>query len=230
MKHLSLFFLSLLIFLSGCGKKNKTDASVADAPVHEQLLALLETSARKRCDLAEARVSVLRFRSEVATELQTRRVALEKLVNELSALRGAYKEAQAVKATRITVAEVAYSEPNFRLLVGQKIRDRKNIEARLARYEAQGATYDDNMQKISLTINELNSREEEAKENINDLLRGRQIAGIKTLLASMGSIDVAAVTSAVKELDKPNEIIADAEKAVFKETPQSAAEVADFLQ
>jgi hypothetical protein len=220
---------ALLFLFSGCKKKPETAA--ADLPVHEQLMSLLQTSARKRCELSEARVNINQVNIEFASELKTHKAALAKIETELAAMRTAFKTAQSEKNTSITYEGTSYSEKNFRLFVEQKLRDKKNLETRIARYSAQSAVHADSIQKISLTLNELNSREEEAKSNISDILRGRQIAGIQTLLESVGNINVAAVTQAAKDIETPNTISSAAEAATtVKTTPQSTAETDAFLK
>jgi hypothetical protein len=220
---------ALLFLFSACEKKQ--DTAAANLPVHEQLMLLLQTSAREHCELAEARVNINRVSADFASELKTQKSALAKVETELAAMRAAFKTAQAEKATSIVYAGEPYFEKNFRRLVEQKLLDKTNIEKRIARYSSQTAVHANSIQNISLKINELNSREEEAKNNINDILRGRQIADIKPLLERAGKTNVAAITQAAKDIETPNTISTAAEAAtVVKETPLSTAEADAFLK
>jgi hypothetical protein len=225
-------FLLAAALPAGCARKQK---SIADTPVHEQLLLLLDDCARKHLELAEAAVSVTVMRREIAAERADHAAELAALDAALAALRDAYKTAKAAGAATISFEGVPYSEKRFREFTGQKITRRKNLAARLDRHARQGETYDDSLQVITIRISELDSREAEARSNIHDIMRGRQVAGIKGLLDDMRNVDVASITKAIGRLETPNKIIADAadaaDAAVAAGAPDAGvvAEVDAFL-
>jgi hypothetical protein len=219
------------VFLSAlCGCKEKQGAAAADLPVHEQLMLVLQESARQRCELSEARVKINRVNVEFAAELKTHKAALAQIEIELAAMRAAFKAAQAGKKEHIEYKGISYSGKNFRLRVGQELSRKKNIETRVASHTGQSALYGGSIQKIALQLHKLSANEEEAKANINDIRLGGQIAGIEKLLKSVAAVDAAAATQTAKDLENPNTITSAAEAAVeVKEHPQRAAETDAFL-
>jgi hypothetical protein len=202
----ALAFAALLVAFATAGCEKKPAAS-AVKPEHQQLVDVLEIAQEKRVELATARVRIRRVAADLAAKKEYLAADLKKIDADLSEMAQKLKAAKAAAAANGTDVKVAhegieFSENNFRSLFSQKLALQKNSSKRSVLFNTLYSTHDEELQKVSLALNTLDNEEKMAKDNIDDLLLGREIKGVGEILERMNALNVAQITNAALELEK----------------------------